>query len=563
MKKTLYSNRKIYLALFVVCLAGLFFRLFGLAWDQGFYLHPDERFLAMTADSLQWPADFFNYLNPQTSPLNPYNKGVSFFVYGHFPLNLAKLWAGILEKDYYSLFYQAARPLTAFFDWSVIMALFFLGRNLFRKHSHFKQIALFSALSYSLMVFPLQQAHFFTVDAFTNAAFIWSLFFSTLKPKKIWPTAASGFFFGMGLASKITVIYTLPLIMFVVFIKSRKVWPLLLRVTVFFASAYFTLRLKDPYLFANNNLLIPQIDPRYLQNLKELSSLGKTTFFPPGVQWLNTNWTLPLKNIVLYGLGPALTLLTMIGIFFFWQKRQEFDRQNKLILVAIVFWGLAFFVFQSFQFAKTMRYYLFLYPLFALFAALALMQLKKPWRLMLILPALMWFLAFFNIYSLPHSRIRASNWLNTNLKTKSVIVNEYWDDALPINPDFDKQFEILQLDFYQSDSFEKWQKISKSLARADYLVLSSNRQWGAISRASELYPIGSKYYQLLLNGKLGFKKVRQFNSFPFLQIGSLKLEINDSGAEEAFTVYDHPQVMIFKRQNFDKKKFLKLIGAKK
>ena len=50
-------------------------------------------------------------------------------------------------------------------------------------------------------------------------------------------------------------------------------------------------------------------------------------------------------------------------------------------------------------------------------------------------------------------------------------------------------------------------------------------------------------------GKLGYRLVAVFESFPTLDIpGVLHWQANDQFAEEAFTVYDHPKVLIFEKQ---------------
>ena len=47
----------------------------------------------------------------------------------------------------------------------------------------------------------------------------------------------------------------------------------------------------------------------------------------------------------------------------------------------------------------------------------------------------------------------------------------------------------------------------------------------------------------MFEGNLGFELVAVFQNDP--NLGSLK--INDQASEEAFTVYDHPKVLIFKK----------------
>ena len=104
---------------------------------------------------------------------------------------------------------------------------------------------------------------------------------------------------------------------------------------------------------------------------------------------------------------------------------------------------------------------------------------------------------------------------------------------------------------------------TRHLDQADYLFISSNRQWGSLPRIPERFPLTTVYYRSLLGcppekeiewcysvaqpgmfkGDLGFELVQVFQSDP--SIGPLR--INDQFAEEAFTVYDHPKVLIFRK----------------
>jgi hypothetical protein len=70
----------------------------------------------------------------------------------------------------------------------------------------------------------------------------------------------------------------------------------------------------------------------------------------------------------------------------------------------------------------------------------------------------------------------------------------------------------------------------------------------------ERYPQTTEFYQKLFaseltppSGQGTFKKVAEITSYPGLKIGNWKLEIPDDPSEEAFTVYDHPKVIIFEK----------------
>ena len=53
----------------------------------------------------------------------------------------------------------------------------------------------------------------------------------------------------------------------------------------------------------------------------------------------------------------------------------------------------------------------------------------------------------------------------------------------------------------------------------------------------------SRFYRLLEDGQLGFRRAASFTSYP----GLFGVELVDRDAEEAFWVYDHPPVAVYER----------------
>lgn len=538
-------------------------RTFNIDWDQGHYLHPDERFLVMVIKVLNLPTNIFSYLDPQSSPLNPYNHNFSFFVYGHLPITIAKITALLSGHSDYLAFRFVGRYLSALSDVSSTLAVYFLAKTivntypkLFTQKQKFRA-PLLSALCYAVFVFPIQQAHFFTVDLFTNAFFLWSLVFVLQKhPLNIFLAAV---FFGFGLGSKLNVAFALPLLFSIILLKKATPKKKLLWILLFLCATYLTLRIADPYIFAKNNLLDPRLNPQYLQNLKFLKEiLSGKVFYPPGVQWYSKNSFFPLTNIFLFGVGPGFFLIALFGFISLAKKISK--QKNLLLFLVLNAWLLTLFIFQSLQLVKTMRYFLFLYPFIAVYSGAYLAKINNRFvKTAVFLSGFVWTIMFLHIYTIPHTRIQASNWMYKHLPENSKIIWEYWDDPLPLNSAYpqNKRFNKIVIDFYYPDTKQKWQLIAKKLKYSDYIALSSNRQWASLGAVPHLYPITSKYYRLLLANQLGFKKIAEFKSYPTLQIANYKLQIPDTIADEAFTVYDHPKVIILqKHKSFSEKEFL-------
>lgn len=156
--------------------------------------------------------------------------------------------------------------------------------------------------------------------------------------------------------------------------------------------------------------------------------------------------------------------------------------------------------------------------------------------------------------------------------TGSAIANETdYDFGLPFRVDSYDPFggiysnDDLNLQVYWADDASKLTRFVDVLSKADYIAIPTNHQYAQITRLPERYPLTTLYYRELLGcpadeniiecyrtaqpgqheGSLGFELVKVFESYPTLG----PLVINDQAAEEAFTFYDHPKVLIFKKTN--------------
>ncbi len=158
-----------------------------------------------------------------------------------------------------------------------------------------------------------------------------------------------------------------------------------------------------------------------------------------------------------------------------------------------------------------------------------------------------------------------------------------WDDPAPWRMEgydpFGGVYPLdMNLNMYTDDNPEKLGRFARILDQAEYVVITSSRQWGSLPRIPERYPMTTVYYRELIGcpdertiewcynvaqpgdfqGRLGFELIKTFQSNPRLG----PFEINDQFAEEAFTVYDHPKVFIFKKTaGFDLQAVRQALGS--
>lgn len=151
---------------------------------------------------------------------------------------------------------------------------------------------------------------------------------------------------------------------------------------------------------------------------------------------------------------------------------------------------------------------------------------------------------------------------------RNTIANEDWDEGLPVpyagyDP-FGQLYRGVTMPVRWTDDENKRQSYLSNLEMVDYIILPSQRSIWSICRLPQMYPLTTEYYRALFDRRLGFEQVALFQA-PW-KIGPLRISdaggtvalneppslprfnFNSFAAEEAFTVYDHPPVWIFKKQ---------------
>lgn len=541
-------------------------RLYGLNWDQGNHLHPDERFLTMVTNDIKLPRSIIQYFDNSTSPLNPYNyPNYQFFVYGTFPVFLTKLVAVSLHLDSYDQIVLVGRVLSAVFDSLNVFLLYLLSKKLLKN----QKIIFLASLLYAFCVLPIQLSHFFAVDTFLNTFLLAT--FVLMAYGLFLPAAVV---FGLALSCKISALYFVPIIilfLFNYFIKSKNILRPLLVTSFSLLISFLVFRIFQPYIFDG----FFQVNSHFIDNLNTLKSFSKIdSNFPPAVQWLSISpLSFALRNMIVWGLGLPLSIAFLSVLIINYKKIVK-----NYIATLIAVWILFLFIYQGSQFNPTMRYLLPIYPFVILLFVILFSYLKRQQIiLILILFHSLYSLFFLNIYSHLHTRVDASTWIYKNIPSGSSLTNEYWDDPLPLNisPYSSSIYNGIMISPYDPDSSEKIKKLNSQISSSDYIFMSSNRLWRSIPSVPKIYPLTSAYYNDLFSEKIGFKKLLEVNSYPGFTLSFVEscfyfgptnypgiknswfevdrdclypgVYLRDDTAEEAFTVYDHPKVLIFSR----------------
>ena len=486
------------LLLIGILLIGACFRFVGLNWGEGQHIHPDEEFLRQVTAAVRWPDQPGLYLDTAHSPLSPYNQGYSFFVYGTVPLFLTRAVAEGLERGCtgsevatlqptrllaplllgvpaqecwpgsFTGSRMVGRALAALFDLGSIVFVFLAGRRLGSRWT-----GLLGSSLYALAALPIQQAHFYTVDAFANF-FVTAALYLTIRAAQSggWVSfALAGLSTGLGVACKISV-WPLGLLVGLGGLlwwggaragagsNSPSTSPpggvpgprrpgllgLVARVALAGGIALLAFRLAQPYTFMGPGLFGLRLNPQWLANMAEIRHLMSGTVDTyPGHQWTaRTPVLFPWVNITFWGLGLPLGLVTWtawavagLDLVRCWcrEGRTALLRPPVIAMLLLWLWGTGYFLYQGTQWVKSSRYLLPIYPALLLLAAwLTLRLMRWAWAparraralavavaALALGGALCWALAMIPVYARPHTRIASSRWIFEHIPTAATV----------------------------------------------------------------------------------------------------------------------------------------------
>jgi hypothetical protein len=581
------SMRSELLPLVLILSVAAVLRLYGLNWDDGQWLHPDERQIYFVVMGLSWPHSLAEALSP-SSPLNP-----NFFAYGSLPIYLLKLVATLLQPLWPALrmvdnLHFVGRPLAVLSDLGTIYLTYRLGRTILpppRKQGGVRWGALLAAGLVGLAVLNIQLAHFYTADPVLTFAVMLTLTLAAgvARAGGSRRQIGLGIALGLALATKVSAI---PLV-FVVFVacytRFREtnpgspvaismaalkcmVLPVSVALVVFLMAQPYTL--IDWRTFIEHTVREAQI-ARGVQNVPYTIQYAGTLPYFYHI-WQTVLWGLALPVGLLAWAGIAVSLIR-------WLRRGPWTDALPLA------WAGPYLIITGALYAKYLRYMLPLIPVLCLLATrllVDLVQQQVPFKrresdagrapvlvlrpatcviALVILASLVYALVFVSIYGEPHSWLTASEWIYQNVPAGSTLAIEHWDTALPLTVDLEgthfnqTEYAYRTLALYsEPDDAAKWQALATELSESDVLILASRRLYGSIPRLPARYPVASRYYDLLLAGKLGFELVGEFIRGPaWLNPPHPPL----SGAapillqpDESFVVYDHPRALIFRNR---------------
>ncbi len=302
----------------------------------------------------------------------------------------------------------------------------------------------------------------------------------------------------------------------------------------------------------------------------------------PAAAYLAIGLALPMGLLLLSGSLIAIVSASGIAVAAL-IVTIPFRRPDSRIEVLLLSWVVPYFLIVGAFEVKFMRYLLPITPFLILFGSRMLVSLwyrsaeirgrigpvsravTAVVGVIVVVATIFYGLSYMGVYRDSHPAVHASEWVGENLPALSVLLKEHWEESLP---DL-RRYKVVELPMYEEDRPNKIRDISQSLSSADAIFFYSNRLYGTVPRLSERYPVSRAYYTRLFAGDLGYDLAAVFDAYPNLfgiefadetfgcsdlpapagiqelRARSVKVSIELGCADESFTVYDHPKVMVF------------------
>jgi len=580
------------LVLATLLVAGGALRLEHINWDQYQHVHPDERFIVWVADTIHTPLDWQSALDPERSTIDPFRWPLGSgdqagkprgYAYGHFPLYLLVAvadaarsgaeWLGettlalpaffqplhavgrhLREYNYLPL---VGRAISSLSDLAVLLLVYGLGRRAYGRVA-----GLIAAAAYTFAVLPIQLSHFYAVDPIMTLCVVAAISLAARWTEKGgWVTwLGAGVMVGLAVGSKFSaVLLVIPLAVAACYrLPEGGIGPrarsILGRLAAAFCAGLAVFAVTNPFAFIEARAYVSNI-------MAQNAMVSGVMDLPYTRQYVGTlPYVYFVEQLSRWGLGVPLGIVAWCGLV--WAVIRAGKGRAGAPEVVMLAWSLPYFATTGAFYAKFLRYMSPLLPFLLIFGAgmavAGYRWLRGRWGLPGILAwgalagvvavsTVAWALAFTSIYRVEHTWVQASRWIYEHVQADAKLLTEHWDDSLPLTMDEipgrppPRAYKGVELPLYDPDTPEKLDLLAAELSTAQYVILASNRLYAPIQRLAGRYPMTSQYYRLLFEGGLGYRLAAEFSDYPSLG----PITIPDQNADESFSVYDHPRVMIF------------------
>ena len=529
------------------------------------------------------------------------------YAYGHFPLYLLALvahaaqavgsWFGrttlsfpsalqplytvgrhLAEYQYLPL---VGRALSAIADLGTLLLVYALGRRITNPELRITNYAsrithhasrftlhvtgLLAAAIYAFAVLPIQLSHFVAVEAILTFCVTASVALAARWTRRGgWVTwLLAGAMAGLAVGSKFSaVLLALPLAVAALY---RLPTASLGRKALIFAGRLAAAGAVALAVFVLTNPFAVIEFPAYVRQITAQNAMVSGLMDAPYTrQYIGT---LPylyfVQQLSQWGLGWPLGVVAWGG--FIWAVVETARQRANPAIVVMLAWVLPYFAITGAFHTKFPRYMAPLLPFLAVFGTGAAMAFYRwltarwgrrgrlAWGALAVGVAVFtlgWALAFTGVYRQEHPWITASRWIYANIPEGKRLLTEHWDDSLPLTLDGlpgkppTRTYQRTELPMWDPDTPAKLDTLVNELSTADYIVLATNRLSAPMARLRDRYPMSSQYYRMLFAGDLGYRQVAEFSAYP--RLGGLI--IRDDNADESFSVYDHPHVLVFENQ---------------
>ncbi|MBI3620172.1 glycosyltransferase family 39 protein [Candidatus Roizmanbacteria bacterium] len=533
-------------------------RFLNISWGLPYPFHPDERNMAVAVTELNCKISFGRFNLKDC--FNPH-----FYAYGQFPLYSAFLLgkaAQLVRHEFSSrlnleeailalrILSATASILNAFIIYKLLYCLF-LDQE---KNSPIGPLV-FIPIIFS--PFFIQFSHFGTTESILMLSYTAIVYLSIQLVSKekinhiqIVQLAAC---IGISLATKISAVGFIPVPVLAVLLIRQSWLTRLGSLVLLGLYSFLVFSVASPHVFLSYS------EFRSAIQYETEVAIGKSVPFYTKQFLLSEPIIFQLTKVFPYVFGWPMFAAVASGFLFLPRQRNFF-----ILKFGILF----YFLLSAFIYAKWTRFLTPIYPLALVIGIGAILRFfsRLPRRVapVVILTAFLLVsipgLAFLSVYAHADVRFTASEKMKDLLPSSVMVLSE---TANVVDIPFKRPARFISFNFYElEDSPGRQKELAEDIAEADFIIVPSRRVFANFTcffgnvgyeksrclRLTKDYPHVGRYYQDLFSGRLGFRLIAKFSSFPKLELlGKTVYEMNDEAAEETFTVFDHPVIRVYEK----------------